>query len=728
MIRPETESKYKSYIGKRFGKLIIKDFIYISDNEQYFNKFKFLCDCDCGATKVINCRSIIDNKTISCGCLKTVHAKNRYDQYVGKKINHLTIKKFIYDQSLDGNFKYQFLCDCDCGTKDKLIQCSNIVVGDQKSCGCINTTSAEEKYKSYIGTKHGLLTIKDYIYNDQKLNTNKYQFLCDCDCGTKDVMIDCAVILYNNKLSCGCLNSGIRPETDIKYKSYIGTKQGFLTIKDFVYDPDANKRSEGYRFLCDCDCGTKDKLINASNIISKNQQSCGCIINGIRPETEEMYRSFIGTKINKLTIKDFIYNPDGINQQEKFNFLCDCDCGTNDKLIGCFSILNQNQQSCGCFNSITAAYEEKLSEHCKENNLQLLDQFKSIKKSVLNNNGKISAANMHYTYRCTKCNSTFMQSTYILPICPKCNPNCVSRAELIISNFLLTNNIIFKKGMIDSVSDIQNRVEIDFNLIEYNVGLELHGLVTHASSCNYDLLNDMFVAKPAKYHLNKLESATTQNIDLLQFWNTEVYQKPEIVKSIILNRLNRTEYSAYARDCYVSVIDKHISDEFLISNHIQGTVANDTIRLGLFYKKNNNLVSVMTFGSSRFSEHQWELYRFATILNSRVVGGASKLFKHFIRNYNPVSIVSYSDRRLFNNGKLYESLNFKLDHVSEPNYWYFKQTDSEQTAQLHHRVKFQKHKLYNVLESFDPKLTEWQNMENNGYLRVYDCGNKVYHW
>ena len=36
---------------------------------------------------------------------------------------------------------------------------------------------------------------------------------------------------------------------------------------------------------------------------------------------------------------------------------------------------------------------------------------------------------------------------------------------------------------------------------------------------------------------------------------------------------------------------------------------------------------------------------------------------------------------------------------------------------------FQKHKLKDKLENFDSDLTEVENMINNGYNRIYDCGN-----
>lgn len=47
---------------------------------------------------------------------------------------------------------------------------------------------------------------------------------------------------------------------------------------------------------------------------------------------------------------------------------------------------------------------------------------------------------------------------------------------------------------------------------------------------------------------------------------------------------------------------------------------------------------------------------------------------------------------------------------------------------LESRVSYQKHKLCDKLDIFDPKLTEWDNMRANGYDRVWDCGTDVWLW
>jgi hypothetical protein len=47
---------------------------------------------------------------------------------------------------------------------------------------------------------------------------------------------------------------------------------------------------------------------------------------------------------------------------------------------------------------------------------------------------------------------------------------------------------------------------------------------------------------------------------------------------------------------------------------------------------------------------------------------------------------------------------------------------------FYHRFSFRKDQLPKKLSTFDPALTEWENMQLNGYDRVWDCGNLKYVW
>ena len=132
----------------------------------------------------------------------------------------------------------------------------------------------------------------------------------------------------------------------------------------------------------------------------------------------------------------------------------------------------------------------------------------------------------------------------------------------------------------------------------------------------------------------------------------------------------------------------------------------------------------MTFGKSRYGKnYDWELLRFCNKKYTSVIGGASKLFKHFTKS-NTGIIVSYADMRR-STGNLYDTLGFELSHISEPNYWYW---NKKKDLILESRIKYQKHKLGNILEEYDANLTESENMYNNDYRKIYDCGNQVWEY
>ncbi len=70
---------------------------------------------------------------------------------------------------------------------------------------------------------------------------------------------------------------------------------------------------------------------------------------------------------------------------------------------------------------------------------------------------------------------------------------------------------------------------------------------------------------------------------------------------------------------------------------------------------------------------------------------------------------------------MYYKLGFKKISNGTPNYWYF----GKEYLRLS-RLKYQKHKLSKLINNFDPNKTEVENMKNNGYNRIFDCGNLVF--
>jgi len=319
--------------------------------------------------------------------------------------------------------------------------------------------------------------------------------------------------------------------------------------------------------------------------------------------------------------------------------------------------------------------------------------------------------NTLYKFKCCICNNEFEDTLYSgnIPRCLVCYPynKFKSKIEIDISEFLQSNNI----KCISHDRAILNGNEIDILIPDKKFGIEVDGILWHS---------ELFGKKDRLYHLAKTNASKLKNVDLIHVWDWEWINKGDIIKSIITNRCGSNN-RIFARKCGVVDLSEDEKSNFLCNNHIQGN-DRSSVRLGLLY--NSELVSVMTFSKSRYDKkYEWELTRFCNILNTSIIGGASKLFSYFLKKYNPKSIVSYSDRRFFT-GTVYIALGMKLVDTTIPGYHYFHKNNCVPINRLH----FQKHKLKSILKSFDSNLTEWQNMQLNGYDRIWDCGNLKYEW
>jgi hypothetical protein len=249
--------------------------------------------------------------------------------------------------------------------------------------------------------------------------------------------------------------------------------------------------------------------------------------------------------------------------------------------------------------------------------------------------------------------------------------------------------------------------ELDIYIPDLKLAIECNGIYWHSEIAG---------KKSKTYHLDKTESCAQKGIRLIQVFETEWNDRKDIVKSIVSVK---KDVVIYARKCNIVTLDRSTEREFLESNHIQGYVASK-VCYGLEY--NGEIISMMSFGSPRYSKkYEWELLRYSNRIDVAISGSANKLFKHFCETNAPETVVSYSDRRLFT-GDVYEKLGFDFMHNSSPNYFYLHWNNKY----LESRQKYQKHKLSSLLEAYDPNLSEWENMQNNGYDRIWDCGNSVW--
>jgi len=321
-----------------------------------------------------------------------------------------------------------------------------------------------------------------------------------------------------------------------------------------------------------------------------------------------------------------------------------------------------------------------------------------------------------YKFKCVKCGNEFVHCIYsgVIPRCEICHPkNCgssIGENEILeFIKLLLPNDEILHK--IRKILD--NKLELDIYIPSKNLAIEFNGIVWHS---------ERFGGKDKNYHLNKTKECEKKGIKLIHVFENEWMYKQDIVKSIIKSNLNIYSETVYARNCKIKEINTNEKNIFLEKNHLQGKDIS-SIRYGLYYE--DELVSIMTFSKSRFNKNvEYEMTRFCNKINTKIIGGASKLFNHFVKNNNPKSVISYADKRFFN-GELYDRLGFDFIEDTTTNYFYF---NFKSPIELFSRQRFQKHKLQKLLPEYDKNISEWENMQINGYDRIFDCGNKKFIW
>jgi hypothetical protein len=240
------------------------------------------------------------------------------------------------------------------------------------------------------------------------------------------------------------------------------------------------------------------------------------------------------------------------------------------------------------------------------------------------------------------------------------------------------------------IQSYRDKKEIDIYLPELKIGFEINGVYWHSD-----------IYKDKNYHILKYDYFKERGIRIINLWEDDWNYKKSIIKSQINNWLGIIPNKIYARKCNVCLLSE--SSDFLEKNHIQGKDKSN-LKLGLLY--NNELVSVMTFdrfeGRKKMGDNEWNLSRFCNLLDTNVIGGASKLLKYFVKNYNPKRIISYADKD-WSIGNLYFKLNFNLKYETKPDYKYLV------GDKRIHKSRFRKSKT-GISES------------NLDYNKIWDCG------
>ena len=289
-----------------------------------------------------------------------------------------------------------------------------------------------------------------------------------------------------------------------------------------------------------------------------------------------------------------------------------------------------------------------------------------------------------------------------------------SKPEQEILKFIQHRGLECKKNR-----KILNGKELDIFVPEKQCAIEFNGNKFHT---------EWFGGKLRQYHLNKTKLCKEKGVKLIHIFEDEYHNSKDIVLNKVAHILGVQQNlpRIMARKCTIKEIDRNITETFLTTYHIQGFDPS-TIHYGAYY--NEKLIAVMSFLKNKKNGNDWELTRFASDYNYICCGVGGKLFKHFIREYNPDLVKSFADRRwtVDEENNVYIQLGFKFDGYIPPDYKYYNAKIDK--YKRFHKFSFRKQILLKKYpDILNENMTETEMAKELGYDRIWDCGLIRYVW
>ena len=269
-----------------------------------------------------------------------------------------------------------------------------------------------------------------------------------------------------------------------------------------------------------------------------------------------------------------------------------------------------------------------------------------------------------------------------------------SNLEYTITEFIRS---IYKGEIITNTRKVIKPYELDIYIPDKKLAIEVNGIFYH-STLNGNISKN--------YHFNKSKMCEEKGIRLIHIYEPEWYNSEDKIKSLLRIALGKVKTKIYARNCEIRQITNKEAKPFNEKGHLQGHKQAD-VTYGLFYK--NELVQLMSFSKNKYnrnlkSDTEWSIERGCPGSNNIVIGGVEKLFKHFIKDYNPSKIFSYCDFNKFD-GNSYLAIGMKFDGYTGPDKYWVK--DLQMIRRSPNKYKYYKEHADGVLYGSGSKKFIW---------------------
>jgi len=440
-------------------------------------------------------------------------------------------------------------------------------------------------------------------------------------------------------------------------------KNSFVKFNSFI---------NGYKKYCSCSCSAKGSFSQREETNLKIYNTKHPSQNfSIKEKTKQTnlkrygHENFFSTKHFKNKSKETSYEKYGVDNPAKSLIIKEKTKITNNNIFGTdYPILNSIIKNKAIktlisnYNVIHPLKSFTIKEQVKKTNKQKhgteyisqkhytleqleivnnLDKLKKIYQEHINEKIPVNILSLKYGFSSSLLGKLFIKNNFKIKRFSK------SYQEKLIKLFLDELNIDY----IQNDRKILNGKELDFYIPDYKLGIEINGFYWHDEH-----------SKLGKYNLlDKYNLCKEKNIKLLNFWEIEIENKFEIIKSIIKDNLELNQ-EIKVNDC-IKEISQEESYKFYENNHILGGISCD-YNYGLYYEEE----LLYCIGINKVEEG-YEIIRDCTKIGYKVLGRLDKLL-----NYNKDFVIKL-DKRLFNIIE-YEEKGFKIIKETPPNLLFYK--------------------------------------------------------
>ena len=186
-------------IGQRFDELVVIDF---ARRWGQGSNCQWLCECDCGATRIVREPKLRQGKIKHCGKCHPPYAVRYVSDLTGQRFGALVVVGVApKEERHDPQAVWRCRCDCG-GTVDARAERLNR--GETQNCGC-----RPVHFTDLTGQRFGTLVVIAQAEND----AGKTQWLCLCDCGGTVVRRRRSLIKGRTSSCPECAAHGYHPAT-----------------------------------------------------------------------------------------------------------------------------------------------------------------------------------------------------------------------------------------------------------------------------------------------------------------------------------------------------------------------------------------------------------------------------------------------------------------------------------------------------------------------------------